>query len=264
MGTLRRIVVTCAVAVSWALVAASPATAAGTTPGVAPPSAAPHGASYADWSSRWWTWAYQTPATGPDGEQHLFLADVGTPAAPAPVDCSYAQTGRVWFLTGTFQPSGADSHEYFANRSCSVPAGTALLVPVVNSEWDFTGVDDVPDDPAEALQQLRDLAAADMDAVTSMSATIDGRPVQGLTGPGTAYRVQSGPFSYTLPAGNLFGLPAGTTTASPGAVADGVFLFVHPLSVGTHVLHWEAVVGDPQDPDFAQDITYTITVAPRR
>lgn len=189
---------------------------------------------------------------------------------PAPVDCSYGQTGRVWFLGGTYQPSfpgGGTTPNYFANRTCSVPAGTTLFFPIINSEWDNLNVTGQP--PLQnSLDQLRALAKGDIDGITSMSAALDGRAVQGLTGPNTAYRATPArPFFYTLPADNLptaaFGAPFSGTVPLPGAVADGVFLMVAPLNVGTHVLHWQGTADIPEPPGhFAQDITYRITVAP--
>jgi hypothetical protein len=48
---------------------------------------------------------------------------------------------------------------------------------------------------ANTLDQLRSLAKGDIDGITSMSATVDGRPVRGLSGPDTPYRaVPTKPF----------------------------------------------------------------------
>ena len=79
-----------------------------------PPSARPHGASYAQWSSLWWQWAFSTEATatGPFGD--------GT------IDCGENQPdNHLWFLAAPFNVSGA------VNRSCTVPTGTKLLIPVI-------------------------------------------------------------------------------------------------------------------------------------
>jgi hypothetical protein len=237
-------------------------------PGIIPPQGHPHGATYGEWSARWWQWAYQTPVHGSRGEVTPFLAGNGTPQSPASVDCSYGQSGHVWFLGGTYQPTfpGGTAVSFFANRSCTIPSGTTLFLPIINSEWDNVNVvGELPFTMDEA--QLRAKAAADIDSIQSMSATVDGRPVAGVSGPDTPYRVQSPLFSYTLPLDNLptaaFGSQFAGTTPPPGAVADGVFLMIAPLSVGTHVLHWEGTALPPSGLSFAQDITYHITVTPR-
>ena len=237
-------------------------------PGVIPPQGRPHGATYGQWSARWWQWAYQTPVHGPQGQVTPFLAGNGTEQSPAPVDCNYGQSGHVWFLGGTYQPTfpgGGPTASFFANRSCTIPPGTTLFLPIINSEWDNLNVVGQPP-LGYSLDELRAKAAADIDSIQSMSAKLDGRSVQGLSGPDSPYRVQSPVFSYTLPADNLpsaaFGAEFAGTTPPPGAVADGVFLMVAPLSVGTHVLHWEGTAQPPSGP-FDQDITYHIIVTPR-
>jgi hypothetical protein len=54
--------------------------------------------------------------------------------------------------------------------------------------------------------------------------------------------------------------PSGSFSAQTvtGAVADGIYVMLAPLSPGRHVVHWTATGGG-----FIQDITYTLTVVPR-
>jgi hypothetical protein len=238
-------------------------------PGIVPPQSQPRGATYGEWSARWWQWAYQTRVHDSHGQVKApFLAGNGTPESPAEVDCSWGQSGGVWFLAGTYQPAfpgGGTTPEFFANRSCTIPSGTALFLPIINSEWDNLNVVGQPP-LGFTLAELRAKAAADIDSIQIMSATLDGRSVQGLSRPDSPYRVQSPVFSYTLPADNLpsaaFGTQFAGTTPPPGAVADGVFLMVSPLPIGTHVIHWEGKARPPSGP-FQQDITYHITVKAR-
>ena len=250
------------------LAPAASAAAPPRNPGIVPPQGQPHGATYGQWSARWWQWAYQTPVHDPPGPQGQvmtqFLAGNGTEQTPQKVNCRWGQSGHVWFLGGTYLPvfpGGGTTPSFFANRSCAIPSGTALFLPIINSEWDNLNVVGQPP-LGSTLDELRAKAAADINGIQSMSATLDGRSVRGVSGPDSPYRVQSPVFFYTLPADNLpsaaFGAEFAGTTPPPGAVADGVFLMVAPLSVGTHVLHWE---GKAQA--FEQDITYHITVTPR-
>lgn len=97
-----------------AVVGGAPAVAA-TGPGVLPVTTHAYGAGYAELSGQWWQWALAgTAAANP-------VAD------PTGANCAVRQTRSVWFLAGTF--GGA------ATRSCSVPSGTALSFPVVNTIW---------------------------------------------------------------------------------------------------------------------------------
>src|SRR5439155_23432452 len=85
-------------------------------PGVVPPAAHPYGHTYSDWAARWWQWALAQPlSTNP------VLDTTGA-------NCAAGQSGRVWFLAGTFSAGTV-------SRSCTVPAGTALLFPVLNNAY---------------------------------------------------------------------------------------------------------------------------------
>lgn len=52
------------------------------------------------------------------------------------------------------------------------------------------------------------------------------------------------------------------------AVADGYYLISHPLSAGTHSIHFGVAAhlsvaeGDPFDDDFGADTTYHLTIVP--
>ncbi len=102
---------------------------------------------------------------------------------------------------------------------------------------------------------------ASQETVVSMTCEIDGVAIQGLDSANTSpFRAVSPVFDYTIPDDNLYqflGLDFGPQTV-PGAVADGVFLMLAPLSAGQHVIHFTATFNF----GFAFDITYNITVAP--
>lgn len=215
------------------------ALSAGGSPRVIPPSARPFGLSYGEWSARHWQWTYSMPA------DHHPLTDTA--------DCSAGQAGRVWFLGGTFAPTDKGGGVFVGNpppRNCTVPAGTALFFPVLDAECSTAEGNGTTD------AELRACAKGLMDAATDLRATIDGITVPHLQ----RFRVQSPLFQFgPLPAGNLLGLPAGTT--SP-AVSDGTFLMLAPLSVGAHTIQFSGAVVLPGF-RFTLDITYHLTVAPR-
>ena len=60
---------------------------------------------------------------------------------------------------------------------------------------------------------------------------------------------------FTVPEGNILGVPAGEDGPSINA---GYYYPVKPLSVGEHTIHFHFIV----QPDFTEDVTYHLTVSP--
>jgi len=189
-------------------------------PGVLPPNSSPNGSTYGEWSARWWQWALGQPA------------DVNPVLDTDGEFCKQGQAGPVWFLAGTF---GGD-----ADRSCTVPTGKKLFFPLNNTVCIAT-------EPGETAKEMRACAKkyADEVDVGGLAAEVDGVPIQQLE----AYRAASPVFDVTLPADNVFGVPA--DIYGPAA-ADGYYLMLAPLSRGEHVIHFSAT-------GFL-DVTYRITV----
>jgi hypothetical protein len=264
---MRRFIAVLAVCVCLVCGLSGPAASARTEKArVIPPWAHPFGKSYGQWSAAWWQWAYQTPvdANGPAGEQNPLTVGSG------PIDCSYGQSGKVWFLAGTYLSTTGSGGvvQSKADRSCTkpIPAGIVLMIPVLNAEWDNVACP--PAAPTSYTeQQLRTLAKQAQDTAHDMSVQIDGRPVRHISGPNTAYRVTSPLFQYRIPQDNLFSTqfvcnepyPAGHVPP-PGAVADGVFVMLAPLAPGEHFLKWGGAA-TPNGVPFTQAITYTFRVA---
>ena len=81
-------------------------------PRVLPVHSSPFGSTYGEWSARWWQWVLSVPAaTNP-------LNDT------TGAQCAQGQTGKVWFLAGTFVGP--------VTRTCTVPQGKALFFPILN------------------------------------------------------------------------------------------------------------------------------------
>ena len=258
-------------AVATAMVIPSGAAAANAT--VLPPQSRPFGATYGQWDARWWQWLYQTPVSiNPE------FSAPGTPGSPAPVDCSAGQSGKVWFLGGTFLPTSPSGTPPASNvyRTCSIPSGTFLFFPLLNDEFDnlTCNADGSPATLGLSAAQLKKSAATLIDDIVpgTMSATIDGAAISGLPDAHSVYRAPSPWFSYTLPydnVGQVFGckFPAGTQPPVPGATADGIYLMLAPLNPGVHQIHFGGKVdykgGDPVIGaafTFVQNINYTLTV----
>ncbi len=234
------------------IVAAPLAFAKNPNPGVLPPHSHAFGMTYGEWSAAWWQWAFSLPV-----DAHP-LFDTA--------DCSQGQSGKVFFLGGTFvttvNPSGTVVG--VANRNCTVPAGKALFFPIINTECSTLEGNGTTD------AELRECAKFFQDHAIDLEGTIDGVPLQNLE----SYRVQSPLFTYgPLPDNNVlqfFGIPGADEGATSPSVADGVYLLLAPLSVGNHTLHFSGgqsfskAAGDPFDFEFELDVTYNLTVAPRK
>lgn len=231
-----------AAVVVLALVIASPALGAGNSqvnPGVIPPQASFRGASYGEWSAKWWYWAFALPFDG-----HPLNDLTGKDAATG-------QSGNVWFLGGLWWPNDSTPPAGPVTRQITVPAGTALFFPIVNGENNFV---EVPS--ATTIEELWDTQAwLDAYGDQNLYATIDGRPLHNLT----AYRAPAPVFYVCLPEDNAlqaWGIDFTSGCIDP-VVADGFFLMVQPLSVGKHQITFGV-----KDVGWTLDIIYDITVVP--
>jgi len=137
----------------------------------------------------------------------------------------------------------------------TIPAGTALFLPIVNAECSM-----IEPDPFHGgdEEELRACANVHIDKTSGRFAVIDGVPVNNLD----AYRVESPLFEFgPLPENNYLKFlgvdaPAGATSPSVDA---GVYLLLAPLRVGEHVIHFG---GTLDEFFFSIDTTYIITVEP--
>jgi hypothetical protein len=188
------------------------------------------GKTYAQWSVAWWQWAPtisepNSPVTDDTG-----------------ADCAVGQQGPVWFLAGT---TGGT-----ATRSCTIPSDKAILFPVINGEC--STLEKVP------ANQLAACATGQMDAVTKTSASVDGTDIDlGRPGPNARFRFTSDPlvFRITFAPDNGFGVKAGTGKA----VADGYWVLVRPLTVGSHTIDFHGKAVFPGF-TFEEGVHYNLTV----
>lgn len=216
---------TAAVVAVLALALAGTATAS-----ILPPTAKLHGKSLAEWQRAFWEWDASIPTNGP--QIHPSLAN-------GPVDCSYAQSGKVWFLE-----TGAGGEV----RSCTVPAGTALYVP--SAYWicvpEIDGIDFTQCDIDGAFLP---------EALALSSVFVDGVETKDLRPWSTA----TGAFDLALPGEAIwefyFGIELGSSTPFSGT---GAGVLVTPLPVGPHTIVVRAVF-----PGYGEfEIRYEITVVP--
>ena len=203
--------------------------ASGEHPEIIDPTNSYAGKTYSEWAASFWQYYTSLPTTNNPFERPSCcpIAPLGT-----------GQSGPVWFLAGNILPGG--TYDYWD----TVPGGVALFTLVVLSERG----NDICIYPPPTEAQMRAYSKAQVDQAINQSVTIDGVAVNYIDNVlTTPYRVQSPLFNYTCPAVqnvlyDVFGRqcyssnPGGPPFAINGAIVDGVFLMVAPLSAGQHTI----------------------------
>jgi hypothetical protein len=200
-------------------------------PQVYAPDEKPFGLGYGQWSVKWWQWSLGIPmADNPAGDE-------------TGEKCAQAQNNpNVWFLAGTFGGP--------VTRSCVIPQGKAILLPVVNNECSYL---EFPAYKTEA--ELTKCASSLIDKASNLKVTIDGVNIPDLN----KYRFQSSLYNFTMPSDNVLGLAPGTTDSS----ANGYWIMLKPLTKGTHTIKFGGSILDvstTSNVNFATDATYHLTV----
>ena len=72
----------------------------------------PYGLTYGEWTAKWWQWGYSIPK------------DINPAYDDTGKNCAQKQNGPVWFLAGTYG--------HAVNRGWDIPAGKAILFPILN------------------------------------------------------------------------------------------------------------------------------------
>jgi hypothetical protein len=181
----------------------------------------------------WWNWAFSTNPS---------------PVNPGGDPCGGNFVDGVFFLAGSFTPDAV-------TRSCTVPANTPILFPVVNTacgaaptidpdgDGNFTG------DPQPYNKCAQD-PIDDIASNSTMIATLNGEPLK-------IQRLESGLVTFTNPSPRSEILP----NAPPGSYkswASGFWVYLpQGLEPGIYTLHWEVTF---KDGTVFQDITYNLTV----
>ena len=174
----------------------------------------PYGITYGEWTAKWWQWAYSIPVS------------INPAYDNTGIHCSINQTSPTWFFPGTY------AHD--VTRSCTIPEGTSILFPILNSECSYAEFPSLKNE-----SQLRDCAKGEQDKVYSLKASIDGNKLENLN----QYRMQSPLFNFTLPSENILHLNPQITQG----VSDGNWVFVKPLSIGKHKISFKGETIDYQE-----------------
>jgi hypothetical protein len=199
-------------------------------PGVFSKDSSPYDVPYNEWITRWWQW------------------NMGMSKAEHPRDnysaekCTTNQNGSVWFLPDIL--TGKEE------RTCTIPAGKAILVPLLTGNCHNDGVPQPMND-----QELRTCAMSGNEYGV-ISATLDGKTLKDLQN----YRTQTPYYSITVPQDNIFDNKPGKYRS----ISDGFFVFLEPLAPGKHDLRLSTSVSNPVDSqyNYAAESLYHLLIEP--
>jgi hypothetical protein len=208
---------------------------AGSNPlNIFPPGSKPYGLPYDKHIENFWKWILSIPAKD---------NPINDPTGEKCVTGQSNTNSSVFYLA--FNNGGV------SERSCKVPAGKGLFIPVMQVELSDK------DTPGATIEDLKLSAKTDQDSVNSLYLKIgdkeynfdDLRP----------YRTDTDGFDVDYADNGIFGIVEGGPTK---AVADGYYIMTDPLPKGNHTVHYKSSLSclDPgcAEPNFAQDINYNI------
>ncbi len=198
------------------------------------PESKPYGLSYAEHEKNFWKWSLaipvnENPVNDPTGEK-----------------CPNGQSNTnssVFYLS--FNNGGK------SERTCKVPAGKGLLIPVMQVEKSDKEM------PGASVEELDTSAKKDQDSVNSLYLKIGDKEYK--YDDLIKYRTHTDVFEVVFPDKGIFGVIEGGPSK---AVADGFYILTEPLTKGNYSIHFKSslICLDPgcTEPNFAQDIKYNI------
>ncbi len=199
-----------------------------------PPGSKPYGLTFAEHEINFWKWilgisAKESPVNDPTGEK-----------------CATGQSNTnssVFYLS---MNNGGISE-----RTCKVPVGKGLLIPVMQVEWSDKEA------PGASVEELHKSAKKDQDSVNSLYLKIGDKEYKYKDL--IKYRTQTDVFEVVFPDNGIFGVIEGGLSK---VVADGFYIITEPLIKGNYSVHFKSSlicldVGCAE-PNFAQDIKYNI------
>ena len=199
-----------------------------------PPGSKPYGLTFGEHQKNFWKWlleipANESPLNDRTGEK-----------------CANGQSNTnssVFYLS---MNNGGISE-----RTCKVPVGKGLLIPVMQVEWSDKEA------PGASVEELHKSAKKDQDSVNSLYLKIGDKEYkyEDLI----KYRTHTDVFEVAFPDNGIFGVIEGGLSK---VVADGFYIITEPLIKGNYSIHFKSslICPDPgcAEPNFAQDIKYNI------
>jgi len=199
-----------------------------------PPDSEPYGLTYDEHAQNFWKWLLSIPASE-------------NPMDDTKGDkCTVGQTNTnssVFYL---------GPGEGKIERTCTIPAGKGLLIPVMEVEQSDKEL------PGASVEVLTNAAKQDQDSVNSLYLNIDNEEY--TYDDLLKYRIQpTEPFQVIFPDNGIFGVMDGGPSQ---VVADGWYIISEPLTPGNHTVHSRSSLSCPDpgcvEPAFAMDVKYNI------
>jgi hypothetical protein len=197
-----------------------------------PPDSEPYGLTYDEHAQNFWKWLLSIPASeSPMDDTKGDKCTVGQ-----------ANTNSSVFYLGP----GEGKME----RTCTVPAGKGLVIPVMEVEQSDKEI------PGASVEELTNAAKKDQDSVNSLYLKDEEYTYNDLL----KYRIQpTEPFQVIFPDNGIFGVVDGGPSQ---VVADGWYIISEPLTPGNHTVHFRSSLSCPDvgciEPAFAMDVKYNI------
>lgn len=200
------------------------------------PNGEPYGLPIDKHIENFWKWQISMPAE-PEGE-HPISDLTGE-------KCTNGQSNS---SSPVFYLSGAGGKT--VNRTCEVPSGKGLLIPVM------TVVATEKEYPGSPTAELAKIAREDQDSVIALSLDINGKrySFDDLR----KFRNATGEFEVVFPKDGIFGV---TEEGPSKAVADGYYIITEPISQGNYTINYKGALGNPvEGTNFQHDISYNLIV----
>jgi hypothetical protein len=190
----------------------------------------PNGIPYNDWIAKWWNWWISVPNPGDKGFS----------------ECTIGEINQTVLL---MNPVVGE-----ASNRCTISTGHSVLLTSLTGECD-TG-----SDYTRNYKTPLDCAIQSDEFPEIMGVTIDGTKLGNLS----QYEVKNENFKITIPTVNWYDIPTNQTGVFD-AGAHGYFVFLKPLTAGTHTIDYNVILRSPHDPasNFSGDIKYILTVVPQ-
>lgn len=207
-----------------------------TSVNIFPPGSEPYGLPYAKHIENFWKWILSIPAK--DNPINDLTGE----------KCATGQSNTnssLFYLA--FNNGG------ISERTCKVPAGKGLFIPVMQVELTEKDV------PGATIEELKLSAKTDQDSVNSLYLKIGDKEYnfEDLRN----YRTATDGFDINYADSGIFGIVEGGPTTG---VADGYYIMTDPLQRGNYTVHYKSSLSclEPgcAEPNFAQDIKYNIIV----
>ena len=199
-----------------------------------PPESKPYGLTFAEHQKNFWKWlleipANESPVNDRTGEK-----------------CANGQSNTnssVFYLSMNIGG--------ISERTCNVPVGKGLLIPVMQVEWSDKEA------PGASVEELHKSAKKDQDSVNSLYLKIGDKEYKYKDL--IKYRTETDVFKVVFPDNGIFGVIEGGIS---NVVSDGFYIITEPLIRGNYSFHFKSslICPDPgcAEPNFAQDIKYNI------